>query len=288
MKDMIRKGVLVCVLFSFLGMGRGAEACMFAAEHRVYPLGTVPEGVVAVEWALSRSSNFEPPRYWHGTARLVVLDAGQEVTREIAAAPINTLGPGLRGTLVPLIRAWFEVAGREPGFTPLEYKGSRYCSERFVCGGGLEVRWSKDGQGSFIPGEGQEAKPLGFPTSFVEAHRRQWDIEDESLGTVRRILAEDAAEASGVDVAALDQEEREEHFTVDARFRLGIVRQYIAGGRVLLVVGMHRGHFDRDDPREAALPDAASDRCGCVAVDSCWCPEVTLHHGASFDVLFLL
>jgi len=284
----MRKSVLVCVLFSFLTMGRGAEACMSAMEHRVYPLGTVPEGVVAVEWALSRSSSFDPPHYWYGTARLVVLDAAQEVKREIATAPVNTLGPGLQGTLVPLIRAWFEVAGREPGFTALEYRGSRYCSERFVCEGGFEVRWDKNGQGSFIPGEGQKAKPLGFPASFVEAHRRQWEIEDEPPGTVRRILAEDAAEASAVDVAALDQEEREEHFTFDARFRLGIVRHYTAGGRTLLVVGMHRGHFDRDDPREAAPMGGASDRCDCVAVDSCWCPEVTQHHGASFDVLFLL
>ncbi len=138
----MRRTALVCILFSFLIMGRGAEACMFAMEHRVYPLGIVPEGVVAVGLGLSRSSNFEGPRYWYGKARLVLLDAGQEIIRELATTKVNTLGPG------------------------------------------------------------------------------------------------------------------------------------------------KRGHFDSDDPLLVAHEGPAPDPCRCTDVETCWCPENTLHHGSSFDVIF--
>jgi hypothetical protein len=283
----MRTLIALGVLLGFLVSGTGAEACNFAMEHRVYPLGTVADGVVAVEWSLSRSSNFEGPRYWHGDARLVVLDRGQEVVRELATVPVNTLGPGKRGTLVPLIRAWSAYAAREPEFAPLTYVGAVYCSERFVCGEGVEVRWDGAGKGLFFPGAGEEALRLEFPTAFIEAHRSHWGIEDEPKDGIRRVLAEDAAEATAVDVAALDAEGKEEHYQFDARYRLSVVRRYKAGDRVLAVVGMQRGTFDRDDPLLVAHEGPAPDPCRCDAVETCWCTENTLHHGSSFDVMFI-
>lgn len=283
----MRKLVLVSIIaLGCLGTGADARACMFALEHRVYPLGAVPDGVVAVEWSLARSSNFEGPRYWHGTARLIVLDAGQEVVRELATVPINTLGPGRRGTLVPLLRAWSVVAGREAGFTPLRYEGAVYCSERFVCGGGVAVRWDGAGKGLFVPGEGAAPLRLEFPTSFIEAHRRHWGVEDEPKDSIRRALTEDAIEAAAVDVAALDAEGREEHYAFDARYRLGVIRRYTLGEGTLAVVGMQRGHFDPDDPLLVAHEGPGPDPCRCDAVETCLCTENTLHHGSSFDVVF--
>jgi len=274
------------VLLGALSLGSGAEACNFAMEHRVYPLGTVADGVVAVEWSLSRSSNFEGPRYWHGSARLIVLDAGQEIVRELAAIPVNTLGPGKRGTLVPLIRAWSRVAAREAGYAALSYEGAVYCSERFVCGGGVAVRWDGEGKGLFVPGAGKDPIRLEFPTSFIEAHRSHWGVEDEPKDGIRKVLAEDAAEAAAVDVAALDAEGKEEHYRFDARYRLGVVRRYKAGKKILAVVGMQRGTFDPDDPLLVAHAKPGPDPCRCAAVETCLCDENTLHHGSSFDVLF--
>jgi hypothetical protein len=288
MGERMRRLVVASIVFLLCaGAATEARACNFAMEHRLYPLGAVPDGLVAVEWSLARSSNFEGPRYWHGTARLVVLDPAQEVTRVLAEAPINTLGPGPQGTLVPLIRAWSLVAGREPGYAPLHYEGAAYCGERFVCDGGVEVRWDAAGKGRFIPGAGAAPVPLEFPTSFIEAHRRHWGIEDEPKDTIRRVLAADAAEATAVDVAALDDEGREEHYSTDARYRLGVIRRYSLGARTLTVVGMHHGRFGPDDPGKLAHEGAAPDPCRCDAVETCWCHENTLHHGSSFDVVFL-
>ena len=276
----------LCALLCLAGSAGPARACMAAWEQRLHPLGTVPDGLVAVEWTLERSADFEPPHYWTGTARLVVLDRAQEVTRVIAATPVNTLGPGLRGTLVPLIRGWFEVAQRERGFSPLSLTSAASCAERFVCPGGLAVHWDQRGSGTLRPTASAAPLPLRFPTSFLEAHCRRWGIEDEPLSEVRRVLAEDAAEATAVNTASLDQDAREEHFTHDARFRLGVVRRYRAGDRTILVVGMQRGFFDRHDPMVPA--SEPRDPCACADVPWCWCPQETLHHGTSFDLVFVL
>lgn len=253
-KLMIIRMLMIVILLSCSIVN--SFGCLGAYLHKLFPIGICPQGIVSAEMHFFRSGTGKEHdvTFWKIRSSLVIMDGDNKVIREIYRDSAQCTG-NYTNKSQKLFDKMLSKASAIPGMTFTAPFYLSFCNYQSNC---AVVSMKKDSTAGDIV--------LAFQnTSF-----RVPVLKDTSSSLARNL----GTDQNGFDPNKLIR-----------RLRIGSVRQYHAGDKILLVVHLQTGHelsMGWMDGAKEYPPEFPYNN-----LQKSFYKEPLLHHGLGFDVIIL-
>ena len=268
-----------------------SEACEYAEEYRLIPLGVQPGVLIYGDLNFYRSSdqNLEN-RKWSGSARLVKKSFGQytkDTTEVLMTLEGLTFPEGdYQGGVETVLDKFLSHAAKLDGFKRLETVIVTDCHYQNQWGQ-FKVNLSNDGL-LFLEFMAEEkdkevkSYPVDYPETMLLNIQKEYDFKD--LEASRRYLQKKLLESRTEKLAIKNNKKLKDFLRFEFTYRLESYQTYTLGTTRFYVVRLSRGDFGW-----VSTPEELSELVGEPEVLSLVQPRVfismPLHHGQSFEVI---